>query len=706
MRMESAKNAHSVNLIQILAAGLPVFILECLMLAGRLPDRFQDEPADRPLLFLIVAACYALTAPLMLVLLRSGTRIVSCTAGRLRRPGSLQKIRRFRILIVAAVFITVSAGSLGIARFFTRRFADSGMVAWALFIIIGTLVWVSLSLLVLLLRTAADQAVDAGSGSLSGESARSARPAIRLRSRRFRRILFHPLILPGYSIAAAFCLNIGWIGHVVDLPAIALVLVWVLTAIPICSSAHFKAHPGFNRIAVRASGFLILLLPLMLQLSPRLGPHFEQHGFLSRYTVKFVNRLVFRLSGSGGLPGGGSLTAGENRSAVPAGTGEEAINLPPSIAQPVRPENFDFARWAAANRQDYPWPDEASVDPAAAGREWNVILITVDALRADHMSCYGYPFMTTPFIDRLARSGVLFERCYAQGGDSIYSLNSLMSGMLPWKYRNEVDPMLQDILATQGFATVYVGYDYVLKNGAFRNGFSETELLPGDRAEVWGRATSQTLVDGIIKAVDRHAHHRFFIYSHLLDPHAEYLENMETERFAASSQPAYDGEIAFTDQHVGRLMIFLNQAGLLQKTLVVLTADHGEAFGEHGNTFHGRYLYDESIRIPLIMSLPYVPERRVRIPVGHVDIAPTILDFLGINPPESMEGISQLPLIYSGDVAGIAPIEVFIHSENYKKRGLIYGPWKYIENLTDGTAELYHLEEDPAEKFNRIGELE
>ena len=117
---------------------------------------------------------------------------------------------------------------------------------------------------------------------------------------------------------------------------------------------------------------------------------------------------------------------------------------------------------------------------------------------------------------------------------------------------------------------------------------------------------------------------RFLLYSHWLDPHAGYIRNAETSRFKGSSQQNYDGEIAFADKWFGELIKYLKEVNLLDRTLVMVTADHGEEFRDHGNSWHGKFLYSESIQTPVIINFPHLMNRRVKIPVGSVDMIPTI----------------------------------------------------------------------------------
>jgi choline-sulfatase len=572
------------------------------------------------------------------------------------------------ILLIAGI---AAGASSVVVRLFYRKYVDRSMIAWALFIIIGSMVWAAVTAILLMIRL--KKAEKGAAGKRIMPSAGFA-------------LLIHPLVVPGYILGLAVWINRTWLKHVVNIPVIVILLLWFLGAFSIAS----KWKPGLRieSIVMGCSALCALIFPVLSPAVPHVSTPLEHHGILPPYLVR-----TFRVPGV------------ISNKLVSVFYGEDVNGRADVMDQPVLPEDFDFAAWVETEcRVDSRSGDLNPVD-IPEKRDWNVMLLTVDSLRADHMSCYGYAYQTTPYIDRLAAGGVLFERCYAQGGDSIYALNSVLSGMLPWNYRDRIDPMLAGIMAGHGLATGYAGYDYVLKGGAFREGYEALEILPGERGEIWGRTTSEQIVDRIIALTERFRGRRFFIYSHLLDPHAEYVFNSETSRFEDSPHRDYDGEIAFTDLHLGRLFSYLWRTGLMDRTLILITADHGEAFGEHGNRWHGRYLYDESVRIPLVMSLPGIPGRRVTVPVGPVQIAPTILHFLGIPGRASMDGTSLLPLIYHGDPGDIGPVEMFIPNEKFKKHGIVYGPWKYIRNVATGTEELYHLIRDPGETVNLIGQV-
>jgi len=554
------------------------------------------------------------------------------------------RLRRFSQLIISLIVIVVT---FFLIRYFNKTFHDPEMIKWALFIIIGTIIWVTVSCCVIIEK-------NAGQGKLN----------------------LKPILIPGYAIAVAFLFNLTWIKLVIDLYSLGFLLIWLLLS--------WKLHLKWINMDLHTSTVLTpicimsLLFPVLAAGSSHLLPVIKNHSILIKYPVKFIHKSpIYKY-----LPFASHQT---------------------DVTEAILPENFDVNSWNKNNIQDFSF-DSLRPNPFKfpITSSWNVVFLTIEATRADHVSCYGYEYPTTPNLDNLASSGVMFERNYTQGGDSIFSLNSILSGVLPWHYRDRKDPMLGTILQQHGIATGYIGYDYVLKGGAFLDGFEYKKLLPGKRNDVWGKTTSKQLVDEIILMIQSLSEQQFFVYSHLLDPHADYVKNSETDKFSGSKHQAYDAEIAYTDLNIGRLIKFLEESDLIKNTVIIITADHGEEFKEHGHLWHGRFLYDESIHTPLIMSLPEISGRRVKLPVGPVNIAPTVLSIMGVSPLATMDGLSLLPLIYEGNTDRLPIVEMYIPSEDNSKHGWVYGPWKLIENKTDGSKELYHLGNDPKELRNLI----
>ncbi len=344
----------------------------------------------------------------------------------------------------------------------------------------------------------------------------------------------------------------------------------------------------------------------------------------------------------------------------------------------------------------------------------NVLLITVDTLRADRVGAYGYSKAGTPNMDGLAARGVLFENTVTPVPLTLPSHASIMSGLYPPSHgvRNNGlyslpgnVPTLAALLKERGFRTSAFVSAFVLDaRFGLDQGFDHysdevNEALPGSwYAE---RNADEVLADFLDWFRGREKG-RFFSWIHFWDPHMEYDP---PEPYRSRFDDPYDGEIAFVDSAIGRILDVLKAEGLTDRTMVILTADHGEAFGEHGELGHSIFCYEENIRVPLIMSFPGVLPAALRSQerASLVDLMPTVLDLLGFAPPGPGDGLSLLPAIRGGRLAkrdfyleslyaledmGAAPVV-----------GLITGRYKFLDLPR---AELYDTEKDPFERENLI----
>ena len=353
----------------------------------------------------------------------------------------------------------------------------------------------------------------------------------------------------------------------------------------------------------------------------------------------------------------------------------------------------------------------------AAASSHNILLITLDTTRADHLGCYGYEKALTPRLDGLARDGVRFARAYAPAPLTLPAHASIMSGLYPVAHgvRNnghELAPgirTLAEILKARGYSTSAfvssftvdsrfgIGRGFDVYDDTFR---AQQPLKSGNaerRAEETFARFSRWLA-GI-------GSNRFFAWVHYFDPHLPY-DPPSPYREGSPGRP-YDGEIAYMDRYVGAILEGLAARGVLDETLVVVAGDHGEGLGDKGETGHGVFLYEETLRIPLIFHDRAV-FRRARVvesAVRLVDVAPTILDMIGLKAETAgMQGQSLVPWI-SGktekDLDGV--IETFYPRENFgwsELVGLVSDRWKLIRSPRP---ELFDLRADPEERNNLFG---
>lgn len=341
-----------------------------------------------------------------------------------------------------------------------------------------------------------------------------------------------------------------------------------------------------------------------------------------------------------------------------------------------------------------------------------VVVISIESLRADRLDIYGYSQVRTPAIDALAADSVSFDRAYAHSSSTLPAHVSLLSGLLPFQHgvRDEAGftvpagvSLLPQLLHRRGFKTGGVVSSYLLRGStglgpAF--GFFDDELGSGKGGAANDRRDAAETVKVAERWIESVGSSRFFLFVHLdgPDPAAPL-----PERFARYS--AYDARTAYADEQVGELVAFLKKRGMYNGGVVILTSDHGESFGEHGERGHGLFLYENAVRVPLVIKLPRRDGggRHSSALVQHIDIAPTILDLIGAPRPSALRGRSLRNLLDS-PTATIPDRQVY--ADAYAGRTL-FG-WSETVSLTDSRyryirsprPELYDLLQDPKERVD------
>jgi arylsulfatase A-like enzyme len=382
----------------------------------------------------------------------------------------------------------------------------------------------------------------------------------------------------------------------------------------------------------------------------------------------------------------------------------------------------------------------AGSDPAAP----NLLLIVVDTLRADHLAAYGYGKGETPHLTRLAREGTRFETAYAPTATTGPTHAGLFTGRFPRSVgvrRNavvlaEAHETLAERLAAAGWDTAAVVSSFPLhRKFGFAQGFSvyDDEFDPKRASVRHTRFEGYPVTEGFDRRADattdralawlagREKRRRpFFLFVHYFDPHEPYVAPARYQRRFALGKNAtlrdqaaalYDAEVAFTDSEIGRLLAGLAAGGLADDTLVVLTADHGEGLFQHGHLFHDVYLYEEAVRVPLLVRGPGLARGSVVAgPVMVLDLLPTLLELLGLDlPAEDLAGHSLAALL-RGSEAGDLERSVVLERREFstdrvgtlqvsgEQLALRRGRWKYIEAPEEQRRELYDLTEDPGER--------
>jgi len=352
------------------------------------------------------------------------------------------------------------------------------------------------------------------------------------------------------------------------------------------------------------------------------------------------------------------------------------------------------------------------------GRRPNVLFVSIDTLRADHLGCYGCPRPTSPSLDALAAKSVVFESAQSASSWTLPSLASLMTSMPASAHEcdriaSRLDPSyptLAEILRDSGYDTAFVASHVFLSAGyGLQQGFThvDTRILQ-DESAITSPAVTDWGVRWLENKAAAHDDVPWFLWLHYFDPHAPYLVHEGiSERFGTESDlDRYDGEIAFTDGHLGRLFEAFERLGFAADTVVVVVADHGEEFGEHGNKGHGYDLHEEVVRVPLILRVPGTAPRRVPDVVPTLDVLPTILELCGARPRRVIEGRSLAPLLAGRPDEAREALSEVRWQFGQDMKSLRQGPWKLIDSRRDKNAAelLFEKESDRAETANVIAE--
>ena len=370
-----------------------------------------------------------------------------------------------------------------------------------------------------------------------------------------------------------------------------------------------------------------------------------------------------------------------------------------------------------------------------------MILVVIDTLRADHLGFYGYARNTSPHLDHWAESAAVFENAHATSSWTLPSFGSLLTGVFPARHgagqrRDPENPTgfnalargrvtLPEVLRASGFTTAaIVNNPFLDPDFAINRGFDEYNHVVG-----WqGIRPAGEVVDWSLKWLDEHEDTAVFLMVHVMDPHMEYdapgefrgrftagvttspmhlpVRNLKgiRERAARLSKAdrdfitaAYDEEIAFVDQELGRFLTGLNERGRLEKDLVLMTSDHGEELFDHEGFEHGHTMFQELLRVPFVIWGPGVPACRSDVRASLVDVLPTVLHALDLAAPVDCDGRSLWPIACRWQ-QGTEPslfAEGVLYGVDHK--ALVRWPHKIIYNVSTGQVRLFDLSRDPGE---------
>lgn len=351
----------------------------------------------------------------------------------------------------------------------------------------------------------------------------------------------------------------------------------------------------------------------------------------------------------------------------------------------------------------------------------NVLLVTLDTTRADHLPCYGYPLVKTPVLDSLAARGVVFEQCATSTPFTLPAHCSIMTGMFPTYHGvringntalSDAQTTLAEVFSARGYTCGAFIAAFVLDGRwGLKQGFAHYDdyfdLAKYKRLDLgYVQRPGNVITDAALAWLETQKDKPFFAWVHYYDPHTPYEppEPYFSQYKARGPEGLYDGEIAFVDLQLGRLMSWLAANGLDRKTIIMLIGDHGEGLGQHGEASHGFFIYDSTLHVPLIVVTPLDRFRgkRVAAQVRNVDLFPTLMDLAMVRRPPPVQGQSLLGEMSRPDKARDLPAysESLAPNIQYgwaELRSLRSSRYKFIEAPRP---ELYDISTDPGETRN------
>ena len=358
--------------------------------------------------------------------------------------------------------------------------------------------------------------------------------------------------------------------------------------------------------------------------------------------------------------------------------------------------------------------EPAAVLRSGAAHGGNVLLVTIDTLRRDRLGAYGSDRGLTPALDRIAGSGLRYTHAYSHVPMTLPAHTSILTGLAPRMHGvhdngsfrlDDRVPTLASVLKQAGYRTgAFVGAFVLDARFGLNRGFDEyddryphtsdasTFTFAERRAAEVVKAAGDWIL-GAASPLQGQAATPWFAWVHCFDPHAPYEAPIEYR----SGRSPYDAEVAYTDAMLGQLFDRLSASHALDHTLVIVTADHGESLGEHGETTHGLFAYDATLAVPLLVSGPAVPRGIVDGPVAHADLLPTIVDLVGAPAPTTLDGRSLVRPPAADGIVTFEALDANLTRGWAPLTGIVAGHWKYIELPLP---ELYDLAADPPEAQN------
>lgn len=396
----------------------------------------------------------------------------------------------------------------------------------------------------------------------------------------------------------------------------------------------------------------------------------------------------------------GTVAVSSSPSSAPASVTPTAVVSAPASASAAVTASASAAASAPA-----PAPDARPSGPL------NVLVISIDSLRAD-MPWLGYSRAIAPVLTAFSKEAATYTRFYSISSYTAMSLGGMLAGRYPselersgYFFGNYPDSVLMfpELLQKAGVKTLtaHAHFYFDVKAG-FRQGFDVYKIIPGLEAD---NTTDKNITSPAHVALAKeilsdkaNAKEPFFAWFHFLDPHDQYMAHEGVTNWGKKARDKYDGEVEFTDQHVGKLLEFVGQQDWGKRTVVIITSDHGDAFGEHKMYRHGFEIWEILVHVPLMIKGPGITPRRIDVPRSGVDIAPTILELTGAPKEPTLDGASLVPELFGQEPeARDVIVDLPRTSDNDRRRALIRGQYKIISYGDDDAFELFDVVADPGE---------
>jgi choline-sulfatase len=352
--------------------------------------------------------------------------------------------------------------------------------------------------------------------------------------------------------------------------------------------------------------------------------------------------------------------------------------------------------------------------PSGPSRPLNVLLVTIDSLRAD-MPWTGYPRPIAPNLTKLAAESVVYTNAYSVSSYTAQSVAAVLSGRYPstlyragWFFTGyaKTNTFFPEVLQEKGIRTIgWHGHMYFARGKGIDQGFDDWALAPGITFDpnTDPHITSEKLTKLGIELLGKpeNAGKQFFAWVHYMDPHDQYVKHAESPDFGNKNRDRYDSEVWFTDKWVGELFAWGEKQPWWKDTALIISADHGEAFGEHGMYKHAFEIWEVLTRVPLLIKTPGATPRRIDQRRSAIDLSPTIMELMGQKPLESFMGESLVAEIYGAKpppVRDVIVCELSEDSHNPPRRAIIAGDTKLIVYGKGWKYMLFDLATDPEEK--------